>query len=79
MFSKVTLQEVAIDFVSDLLFYISEYYKISISDVIDLIDRTNYWTVLNNIPVCATQAHSGVEETFKVHLKGDCDAILSRN
>ena len=79
MFSKVTLQNVAVDFVSDLLYYISEYYKISISDVINLINRTNYWTVLDNIPVCATQAHNGVEETFKVYLKGDCDAILSWN
>lgn len=73
-----TVAEIANGFTVDLAFRISRKYKISVGKALEIIDKANYWKVLNDDDVCCTLAHEGVDSVIN-RMQGAVNAVLSRN
>lgn len=61
---KITF-DTANEFSIQLIFAISEKYKITLDRAISLLDEINYYRVINDDELCCLLAHDGVDSILK--------------
>ena len=75
---EVSTSEVATEFALDLVFSIAKKYKMSVTRALEVIDKANYWRVINNDLDCCTLAHDGTDAVIN-RMQEAINAVLSRN
>ena len=79
---KIDVNEITFDtaneFSIQLIFAISEKYKITLDRAISLLDEINYYRVINDDELCCLLAHDGVDSVLK-EIEDKINVILSRN
>lgn len=66
------------EFAIKLVFELAEKYSITLERVFDILDKMNYWRVINDAEVCCELAHDGMQATLR-DIEGKFNDILSRN
>ena len=79
---KIDVNEITFDtaneFSIQLIFAISEKYKITLDRAISLLDEIKYYRVINDDELCCLLAHDGVDSVLK-EIEDKINVILSRN